>query len=151
MSAQQRVVLLDTDVFSALFVTPEAKARSQGYLLDQWRAAVRGYRVVIAFQTRAEALVGAGLAKWGARRTQALCDRLDETPTVGLDTDVVDAYVTLTVEASALGIGLSHKDHVADRWIAACAIAKAIPLLSGDRIFKGAPSLSLLALPELPK
>ncbi|MBP8882495.1 MAG: hypothetical protein KBG77_15485 [Dermatophilaceae bacterium] len=99
MSAQQRVVLLDTDVFSALFVTPEAKARSQGYLLDQWRAAVRGYRVVIAFQTRAEALVGARL----------------------------------------------------DRWIAACAIAKAIPLLSGDRIFKGAPSLSLLALPELPK
>ncbi len=51
--------------------------------------------------------------------------------------------VTVTVEARARGLGIAQSNHVADRWIAACAIAKSIPLLSGDGIFTDAPSLSL--------
>ncbi len=139
-----QVVLLDTSAYSALFVTPAETARRQGHPVERWQAAIRGRRVVIAFQTRAEALVGARSARWGEPRLRALTERLDATPTVQLDADVLDAYVTLTVQARALGMAISQKSHIADRWIAACAIAKSIPLLTGDSIFTAAPSLSLM-------
>lgn len=141
--AGERAVLLDTNVYSALYVTPDETARKQGYPLDEWRVALRGQRVVIAFQTRAEILVGARSAKWGAPRMRALDERLDATPTVQLDEDVFNAFVTLTVESRAQGKGIGQRDHAADRWIAACAIAKSVPLLSKDGIFIDAPALSL--------
>jgi len=39
---------------------------------------------------------------------------------------------------------LHAKIHTADRWVAACAVAKGLPLLSGDGIYQGAPGVSLL-------
>lgn len=142
-----QVVLLDTNVFSALFVTPEASARKQGHPVDAWRSALQGQRIAVSFQTRAEALVGAHTAKWGERRVADLVGQLNATPTVELDASVSDAYVELTVAARSSGLGIAHKIHVADRWIAACAIAKSVPLLSGDKIFDGAPKLELIQLP----
>lgn len=141
--AGEQVVLLDTNAFGALYVTPEETARKQGYPLDQWRSALRGHRVVIAFQTRAEVLIGAKSAKWHEPRMKALNERLDATPTVQLDEEVFDAFVTLTVDARAQGKGIGQRPHAADRWIAACAIAKSVPLLSKDGIFEDAPALSL--------
>lgn len=143
MGAEHKAVLLDTDVFSALFVTPDKTARRQGHPIDEWRAALTGHRVVIAFQTRAEALVGARSANFGEPRTTELIQRLDSTPTVQIDDEVLEAFVTLTVEARAQGRGIGHHHHTADRWIAACAIAKSLPLLSRDGIFDDAPSLTL--------
>ena len=140
--AVARAVLLDTNVYSAVYVTTEDTARKQGHPLAEWRDALRGQRVVIAFQTRAELIIGARRAGWGAQRMKDLEDRLDATPTVQLDEDVFNAFVTLSVEALAQGKGIGHRHHVADRWIAACAIAKSVPLLSGDGIFDGAPRLS---------
>ncbi|MGK2932101.1 MAG: PIN domain-containing protein [Solirubrobacterales bacterium] len=140
--AVEQVVLLDTNAYSALYVTPEQTARKQGHPLDGWRVALLGHRVVISFQTRAEILVGARTADWGEPRMSALRERLDATPTVQLDDDVLEAYVPLTVEARAQGKGIGHAPHAADRWIAACAIAKAVPLLSRDGIFAEAPGLS---------
>lgn len=137
------VVLLDTNAFSALYVTPEVTARKQGHPIDEWRASLRGQRVVISFQTRAEILAGARIAGWGQQRMAALMERLDSTPTVHLDQDVFDAYVTLSADSRAQGKGIGQRPHAADRWIAACAIAKSVPLMSTDGIFADAPALTL--------
>lgn len=143
----EQVVLLDTNAYSALYITPEGTARKQGYPLEEWRTALRGHRVLIAFQTRAEVLIGARSAKWGEPRMRALSERLGATPTVQLDEDVFEAYVTLTVHARAQGKGIGQREHAADRWIAACGIAKSVPLLSKDGIFAHAPALRLFEQP----
>lgn len=145
--AVDHAVLLDTDVFSALFVTPPETALKQGHPRDEWLEAVRGRRVLVAFQTRAEAVVGARSAGWGESRMRHLKERLDATPMVPLDEDVFEAYVAVSVRALNDGDGIHQKVHTADRWVAACAIAKSVPLLSGDAIFKGVPSLALLEVP----
>lgn len=141
-------VLLDTDVFSAIFITPPETALRQGHPLHEWLEAIRGRRVLVAFQTRAEALVGARGAGWGESRLRHLLERLDATPVVPLDEDVLEAYVAVSVRALRDGAGIHQKVHTADRWVAACAIAKSVPLLSGDAIFRGVPSLTLLEVPD---
>jgi len=60
VSAQPTVVV-DTDVFSRLFVTRDSRdARVVG-----WRRSLTGVRVVIATQTLAEVLAGAMAPGWG--------------------------------------------------------------------------------------
>lgn len=68
---------------------------------------------------------------------------LERTPTIHSDAEVVEAYAILTAECRAAGRALHGKPHTADRWIAACAIAKQFDLLSGDAIFNGAPNLTI--------
>lgn len=137
-----RGVLLETDAYSTLFIarpdTRDHRTRS-----GAWASALRGERVVIAFQTRAEVLVGARQSGWGATRTEGLLNELARTPTVPLDEQVLDAFVDLSVACRRLGHGLHAKVHTADRWIAACAIAHRLPLLTGDGVFSGAPGLEL--------
>lgn len=138
--------MLDTDVYSALFVTPQDVVSKQGHPVDAWRSALVGRRTVISFQTRAEVLGGAFGAGWGARRVEWLRGQLDATPTIGADVDVVEAAARLYAEARAQGhpLGVAQQ-HVGDRWIAACAIAKSLSLLTGNvRHFDRAPRLMLL-------
>lgn len=104
--AVDHAVLLDTDALSALFITPPETALKQGHPREEWQAAIHGRRVVIAFQTRAEALIGARSGNWGERRMLGLVEQLDATPTVPLDEEVLEAYVALTVRARALGVGI---------------------------------------------
>ena len=139
-------VVIDTDVFSALYVTPASKARER-FPLDGWKALLEGARVVIYFQTRAELLTGARSGGWGARRLDALISHVSATPVIGLDEDVLQSYVELTTGCKVAGHGLHAKVHTADRWIAACAVAKQLPLLSGDEIFVDAPGIALLGKP----
>lgn len=135
--------LVDTDVFSALYVDPERSAR-RGMPVETWRSALTGIRVVISFQTRAEILAGVRGSNWGERRIDRVADKLDLMPTVRADLDVVDAYATLTAACRTRGHALAAKIHAGDRWVAAAAIAKRIPLLSGDGIYAAAPDLALL-------
>lgn len=144
MSVDAPVALVDTDVYSALFVSASG-ARKRGLQVDGWRSSLAGHRIVISFQTRAEILVGARLAGWGERRVAALLEELNSTPTIGLDEIVLESYVSLTAACRASGHALHAKHHTGDRWIASCAIAKSVPLLSGDGIYQGAPGLALLA------
>lgn len=144
MSVDAPVALVDTDVYSALFVSASG-ARKRGLQVDGWRSNLAGHRIVISFQTRAEILVGARLARWGERRVAALLEELNSTPTIGLDEIVLESYVSLTTECRGSGHALHAKHHTGDRWIASCAIAKSVPLLSGDGIYQGAPGLALLA------
>lgn len=132
--------ILDTDVFSLLFVTRNAQDTRVG----AWREALRGQRVLIAFQTRAEILEGAVERGWGRTRVQATRRALDETPTIRPDDAVIDAYADLSAACRRAGHALRDGRHTADRWIAACAIANDLPLLSGDAIYQKAPKLTLL-------
>lgn len=52
-------------------------------------------------------------------------------------------YAQLRADCEAAGHALGQKEHTADRWIAATAIRLGIPLVSNDRIFRGAPILKL--------
>ncbi|MCR8670442.1 PIN domain-containing protein [Agrococcus sp. HG114] len=140
-----RAALLDTDVFSALFVSPRETVVKRQQPVETWEALLVGHRVLVSFQTRAELLSGALAAGWGAQRVARLRERLDATPTVHDDRDVVDAYARLSAGAQVSGHALGAPSQVGDRWVAACAIAKGLPLLTGNlRHFAGAPGLQLI-------
>lgn len=144
-----RAVLLDTDVFSLLYITPPSTVGNMGRPVAAWTAALVGQRPLISFQTRAEVLSGAYIARWGERRLAAVVEKLDATPTIDEDREVIDAYARLLADARTAGHPLGDTSrHVGDRWIAACAIAKGLPLLTGNRRhFAHAPGLTLLDTP----
>jgi predicted nucleic acid-binding protein len=137
---EPRVVVVDTDVFSRLFL----RQRAQSSDAAKWRASLAGSTVVIAVQTRAEILAGAFISNWGERRLHETRQQLDRTATVPVDSEVVEAFARLTAACRREGHALQDKQHVADRWIAASAIAHDVPLLSGDGVFRWAPQLQLL-------
>lgn len=138
------IVVLDTDVYSLLYITPPRSASQHVWPIDRWKSSLTGCRVLIAFQTRAEILAGARSGGWGARRVADAMTRLDATPTIDADRDVVDAYAELSAAARQTGHPLGAKEQIGDRWVAACAIAKDVPLLTGNRKhFAGAPRLFL--------
>ena len=55
--------------------------------------------------------------------------------------EVTDAYVDLRTWCVRNGHGLGAKDHEADRWVAAVALAANLPLASEDTIFDGVAQL----------
>lgn len=137
-------VLIDTDVFSRVFVVRLLKRKADDAAVTEWREMLLGRRVAISFQTRAEAIQGALLQHWGGPRMEALYRILDKTPTVYVDNDVVEEHAQLFADCRQNGHPLHGKIHTADRWVASCAIAKDFPLLSGDAIFEGVPKIELL-------
>ncbi|GAA3804031.1 PIN domain-containing protein [Nocardioides panacisoli] len=136
-------VVLDTDVYSALYTDPE-RAERRGLPVTTWLEALAGDRVLISFQTRAEVLAGLRAGNWGDSRRQTALAKLDAVPTIPADREVIDSYAELTSLCLRAGHALHAKVHTADRWVAACAVAKGLPLMSGDGIYQGAPGLSLL-------
>ncbi len=140
--ANPDAVLIDTDVYSSVFITPD-RAAKRGLPVDDWRRALEGVRVLITFQTRAEILAGASMNRWAEQRLSALRGLLDNTPTIGADRDVIDAYARLRAACRQAGHALNDKQHNADRWNAASAIAKDLPLFTNDRIYANAPRLAL--------
>lgn len=140
-------VLLDTDVFGALFGMSREHARRRGFPVDRWSDALQGKRVMISFQTHAEVLAGALYGQWSERRMGEMRIRLDATPTIDEDRDVIEAFAQLTAACKRAGVALHAKVHTGDRWVAACAIAKGIPLLSHDGIYVGAPGVRLFDEP----
>ncbi|MDN5792878.1 MAG: hypothetical protein L0H22_07455 [Brevibacterium aurantiacum] len=101
----------------------------------------------VTFQTPAELLAGALIDSWGGHRVLELRGLLDATPT-GADQGVVDAYARLRAECRRAGHPLHDKQHNADRWNAASAIAKGLPLFAHDGIYVGAPRLTLFDAPK---
>lgn len=57
--------------------------------------------------------------------------------------ELIASYVDLRLACAQAGHALGQREHDADRWIAATAVRLGIPLVSNDRIFEGAPGLSL--------
>ncbi|WP_125773834.1 PIN domain-containing protein [Antribacter gilvus] len=136
-----RIVILDTDVWSHIFVRKQKSDET-----EKWREALTGRTVVIATQTRAEVLYGLLSSNWGESRRAVVQDVLDRTATVPVTNDVVVAYANLASDSRRGGHGLASKVHTGDRWVAATAIALGAPLLAADKIYRGAPGLDLLSL-----
>ena len=136
------IVVVDTDIFSQLYITPEF-AEKRGLPVAAWRSVLVGARVVISFQTKAEVLAGIHGSSWGQTRTTAAMAELEGFPTIPADGSVIDAFATLSVACRRAGHALHDKIHTADRWVAASAMAKQLPLMARDGIYVGAPRLTL--------
>jgi predicted nucleic acid-binding protein len=135
------VVVLDTDVYSQLYVRQGATAAAKQAFKD----VLVGRSVAIAVQTRAELLIWPEVRGWSAARAGRLRDQLDNTPTVPVNDLVLEAFVRITVDCRRSGHALGQKEHVADRWVAATASAISRPLLAIDGIYLNAPGLELLS------
>jgi len=136
------VVVLDTDVYSQLYVRHGAAVAAKQLLKD----VMVGHTVAIAVQTRAELLIWPELRGWSSDRAARLRDQLANTPTVPVNELVIEAFVRITVDCRRSGHALGQKEHVADRWVAATAIAIHRPLLAADGIYLDTPGLELLPL-----
>ncbi len=132
-------VVIDTDVYSVLFT----RRRNGDHRRDEWVSRLRGKRIVISFQTRAEVLAGAVAAEWGDRTLRELRRQLDGAPTVHESLEVTDLRRTHR-GLQEPGHPLHAKIYTGDRWVAACAITLGVKLFAGDSIYAQAPGLSLL-------
>jgi predicted nucleic acid-binding protein len=102
-----------------------------------------GRTLVIATQTRAEVLHGFYSVTWPDARMNQARARLDDTNTVPVTEDLVQTYARLHAACRAQGHGLHDKIHRGDLWIAATAISVGGVLLTLDKVFRGAPGLTL--------
>lgn len=134
------LVVLDTDVWSHLY---GVKGREHPDL-SRWRRLLTGKTVVIAAQSRAEILAWILIRDLGVARQARILTQLDRTPTVPVDEQVIGRYARLTADARARGDALAAREHTADRWVAATALAIGAPLLTADRIYRHDPDLFLL-------
>lgn len=85
------IAVVDTDVFSALYIDPD-RAAKRGHPVETWTSLLTGVRVLIAFQTRAEVITGFTIGSWSQRRASAARARLDSMPTIPADHEVIEAY-----------------------------------------------------------
>ena len=130
-------------VFSRAFV-PEKRSVDG----DAWFALLSGRTVVLAIQTEVELKVWPKLKHWGVPRTLKLLSSIDALGRIEIGEAVREAYVSLTVWGQEHGNAIAQPDHVADRWIAASAMAWGLELTTADGIFDGIDGLHLLKLPE---
>lgn len=96
---------------------------------------------VLPFVVVAEMRFGAEVAGWGVRRRAVLERLVARAGVVPPLDDVTDAYVDLRAWCVRTGHGLGAKDHEADRWVAAVALAGGLPLATEDAIFDAVPAL----------
>jgi predicted nucleic acid-binding protein len=129
--------VVDTMIAGALFSRPSQ------LLETRYRAHLLGRPLVLSFATVAELRFGAYKAHWGQSRIDALEKRLKEATVVMPDSDLVESCARLRAACRELGHPLHEKVHDADRWIAATAIRFGLALVSDDRIYVGAPGLTL--------
>jgi predicted nucleic acid-binding protein len=131
-------VVIDTGVFGAR-LTPSGRL-----LASRYRSALEGRPVVISFVTVAELEYGARLAGWGTDRLRRLEYELGRAEIVWPGPHLTDVYATLRAWCVKTGHGLGHKEHEADRWIAATAVWLQVPLVAHDRIFANVKGLELV-------
>jgi len=99
---------------------------------------------VLPFTVVAEMRFGAEVAGWGARRRSVLDRLIARAGTVPPLREVTDAYVDLRTWCVRAGHGLGAKDHEADRWVGAVALAAGLPLATEDSIFTDVARLQVL-------
>lgn len=139
MSAGSRgPVVVDTGVFGAR-LTPAGHDLTFAY-----RAILKDRPAIVSYVTVAELRFGATLAGWGTRRLQRLDEELARVETVWPGPNLADVYVALRAWCVRTGHGLGHKEHEADRWVAATALWLGVPLVSHDAIFNAVDRLELL-------
>lgn len=128
-------VVVDTMIASAWLGARASQRRAR------WAPVLERSAWVLPFCVVAEMRFGAEVAGWGARR-RAVLDRLVARSGVMPPlAEVTAAYVDLRTWCVHNGHGLGAKDHEADRWVGAVAVAASLPLASDDTIFDGVPMI----------
>lgn len=128
------VVVVDTDVVSFIF-----KEDTRGAL---YRPHLDGQIAVIAAQTRAELEWWALKRTWGARRRDRLREELRNYVLAPFSEAVCLRWAQVMDNAQRTGRPIS----VGDAWIAATALAYAVPLITNNRDdFAGVPGLTLIS------
>ena len=122
-------VVVDTMIASAWL----GVRRSQRQI--RWAPVLEAAIWVLPFVVVAEMRFGAEVAGWGARRRGVLDRLVARAGVVPPLDEVTDAYVDLRAWCVRTGHGLGAKDHEADRWFAAVAVAGGYPLATEDSIF----------------
>ena len=112
-------------------------------LAEYYLPHLQGRRTVISFQTWEEALFGAYLGNWGARRLNELEMQLAQYEVVWPNTDLIRISARLRQQRQAIGRRLE----VADSWVAATALYLNCPLASHDGDFDDIPGLRLIRAP----
>jgi predicted nucleic acid-binding protein len=138
-------VLLDTDVYSWVYVAPSNNDNRQ-----RWLPVLAGRTIAVAVQTAAELRAWPGIRGWGQTKTEALEAQLKALHVFQVTDNVQSSYTELTVWAKKNGHGIYQKVHTADRWVAATALAYGVEFASNDGIYDGIPDLRRLQ-PPLPR
>ncbi len=129
-------VVVDTMIASAWLGLRDSPRKAR------WQPLLEQTAWVLPFTVVAEMRFGAEVANWGARRRGVLDRLIARTGVVPPLDEVTDAYVDLRTWAVRSGHGLGAKDHEADRWVAAVAMAANLPLATEDSIFDGVAGLT---------
>lgn len=122
-------VVVDTMIASAWLGQRESARKAR------WQASLERVAWVLPFTVVAEMRFGSEVAGWGPRRRRVLDQLIARTGVVPPLQEVTDAYVVLRTWAVRNGHGIGAKDHEADRWVAAVALAGRLPLATDDTIF----------------
>ena len=128
-------IVVDTMIASAWLGLRESERKTR------WQPLLEQAARVLPFTVVAEMRFGAEVAGWGARRRGVLNRLIARTGVVPPLNEVTDAYVDLRTWTVRTGHGLGAKDHEADRWVAAVAMAAKLPLATEDSIFDGVAGL----------
>lgn len=136
-AAQTRPVLVDTNVASYMLVR-------SGEQRALWSEHLLGRVLVIAVQTGVELLALPLTNNWGERKANRLVETLDGLPVVPVDVEVQQRYVALSAWGRRTGHAIGQPAQVADRWIAATALAHDLELATQDGHFDGIPDLKRL-------
>ena len=131
-------VVVDTMIASAWLGLKQSQRKAR------WTPILEQAVWVLPFTVVAEMRFGAEVAGWGARRRGVLERLIGRAGVVPPLDEVTDAYVDLRTWCVRAGHGLGAKDHEADRWVAAVAIAGMLPLATEDSIFDDIPVLHRL-------
>ena len=128
-------IVVDTMIASAWLGLRESERKTR------WQPLLEQAAWVLPFTVVAEMRFGAEVAGRGARRRGVLNRLIARTGVVPPLNEVTDAYVDLRTWTVRTGHGLGAKDHEADRWVAAVAMAAKLPLATEDSIFDGVAGL----------
>jgi predicted nucleic acid-binding protein len=112
----------------------------------EYRSLVGDSTVVLSFQTVMEMRYGAYSARWGELRLRQLERDLGQFSVAQPDDETILLCARFRADCRRQGHALGDKVHDGDRWIAATALRLGCPLVSDDRLYRGAPGLALLTL-----
>lgn len=134
-------LIVDTNICSYEM----ADHRSAVEIAERYRDVWSGRNSGLSFQSVAELRVGLELQGWDLARFEQLMSRF--TP-VGLNSEVVDAYVSIQSEAARRGRDEhARRSKAGDCWIAATALSLGVPLLTHNaRDFRTAEALGLAVI-----
>ena len=144
-AAQTEILLCDTS-----FVGTRERARRKPSDFAHWLVEtlnrIDAAIVAISPFTLGEVRSGYIQARWGQARIVSIEHQLATYTLIPLDEDTVDEWSRLTAHCRTAGVTVGDND----RWIAATAISRGLPLVTCDENQSKVPGLNAIYLPADP-